>query len=249
MPGAFDPPTRPQGFGGPRAAAQAGLRAAFGAPGVVMGASFVGFGALVRQSDLALWHGLASTITGWALPGQIALVELYAAGASLISIALAVALSNARLLPMTVTLMPVLRSPRWARWTYFLAAHYVAVTGWAAAMRVCPAIPADQRLPYFAGFTVTLWTATIAATALGFYLAGALPPEVSLGLVFLNPIYFMLVFAESAQQRTRALALGLGAVAGPSVHLLSPDWGLLISGLGAGTLAYALDRLWARRHA
>jgi len=249
MPGAFDVPERSAGFGGPRAAALAGLRHAFGAPGLVMGASFLGFGALVQQSDLALWHGLASTITGWALPGQIALVELYAAGASLLGIALAVALSNARLLPMTVTLMPVLRSPRWPRWGYFLAAHFVAVTGWAAAMRVCPAIPPAERLPYFTGFTLTLWLGTIATTAIGFCLAGAVPPQVSLGLVFVNPIYFMLVFAESAHQRTRALALGLGALAGPSVHLLMPDWGLLLSGLGAGTLAYALDRLWARGHA
>ena len=249
MPGAFDLPETDQGFGGPRAAALAGLRQAFGAPGLVLGASFLGFGALVKQSDLALWHGLASTITGWALPGQIALVELYAAGASLLSIALAVALSNARLLPMTVTLVPVLHSPRWPRWTYFLAAHYIAVTGWAAAMRVCPAIPPDQRLPYFTGFTVTLWSATIATTAAGFYLAGAVPQQVSLGLVFLNPIYFMLVFAQSADQRMRALALALGALAGPSVHLLTPDWGLLIAGVGAGTLAYALDRLWARRRA
>ncbi|MBK1671590.1 branched-chain amino acid permease [Rhodovibrio sodomensis] len=249
MPGAFEIPDSDQGFGGPRAAARAGLRQAFGAPGLVLSASFLGFGALVRQSDLALWHGVLSTVTGWALPGQIALVELYAAGASLLSIALAVALSNARLLPMTVTLVPVLRAKRWPRWSYFLAAHYIAVTGWAAAMRVCPAIPPDERLPYFTGFTVTLWTGTIAATAIGFYLAGAVPQQVSLGLVFLNPIYFMLVFAESAKQRMRALALGLGAVAGPAVHLLSPDWGLLISGVGAGTLAYALDRLWARRHA
>jgi predicted branched-subunit amino acid permease len=248
MPGAFQIPDNDGGFGGPRAAALAGLRHAFGAPGLVLGASFLGFGALVRQSELALWHGLLSTVTGWALPGQTALVELYAAGASLLSIALAVALSNARLLPMTVTLVPVLRSPRWPRWSYFAAAHFVAVTGWAAAMRVCPAIPAEQRLAYFTGFAATLWLATIATTAIGFYLAGAVPAQVSLGLVFLNPIYFMLVFADSANQRMRALALALGALAGPTVHLLSPDWGLLISGVGAGTLAYALDRLWARRH-
>jgi predicted branched-subunit amino acid permease len=249
MPGAFDLPDSEQGYGGPRPAGRAGVRQAFGAPGVVMGASFLGFGALVRQSELALWHGLASTVTGWALPGQIALVELYAAGASLLSIALAVALSNARLLPMTVTLMPVLHSPRWPRWSYFLAAHYVAVTGWAAAMRVCPALPAAERLPFFAGFALTLWVVTIATTAAGFHLAGVVPQPVSLGLVFLNPIYFMLVFAEGANQRTRALALGLGAVAGPPLHLLTPDWGLLIAGVGAGTLAFALDRMWARRHA
>jgi predicted branched-subunit amino acid permease len=241
-------PQGPDGFGSPARAARAGARQAFGTPGVVMAASFLGFGALCRQSGLELWHGLLSTVTGWALPGQIALVELYAVGASLLAIALAVAFSNARLLPMTVTLMPVLRSPRWPRWTYFAAAHFVAVTGWAAAMRVCPAIPAEQRLPFFSAFTVTLWVVTIAATAAGFQLAGTVPATVSLGLVFLNPIYFMLVFAEGADNRMRALALGLGAVAGPAVHTLSPDWGLMIAGVGAGTLAYALERwLGARR--
>lgn len=72
-----------------------GTRDAFGTPGIVMGASFIGFGSLVRESGLALSYGLASTATGWALPGQLALVELTAAGGSLIAITLAVALTNA----------------------------------------------------------------------------------------------------------------------------------------------------------
>jgi len=235
------------GFGSPRAAARAALRDTAGAPAVVLGASFIGFGALVRQNGLSLWHGLLSTATGWALPGQIALVELYAVGASVLAIALAVALSNARLLPMTVTLMPLLRAPRWSGWTYFAAAHFVAVTGWAAAMKVCPRIPEDERLPYFTAFAAALWAMTMATTAVGFFLAGAVPGYVSLGLVFLNPIYFMLVFAGDANVRMRALALGAGAVCGPGLHLVAPDWGLLITGLLAGTLAYAAEKLWSRR--
>ncbi len=165
----------------------------------------------------------------------------------MVAIALAVALSNARLLPMTVTLMPMLRAPRWPGWTYFAAAHFVAVTGWAAAMKVCPRIPPEERLPYFTAFAGILWVMTLATTAIGFVLAGALPGYVSLGLVFLNPIYFMLVFAGDAGVRMRALALGLGAVVGPAMHLLAPDWGLLITGVLAGTLAYAIERAWRWR--
>src|SRR3546814_4248723 len=59
--------------------------------------------------------GLFSTTTGWALPGQVALVELYAVGASLTAIVIAVGLTNVRLLPMALSLMPHLRTPGTSR--------------------------------------------------------------------------------------------------------------------------------------
>lgn len=235
-------------YSSPAAAAFGGFRDSLGLPSVALAASYVGFGSLCRESGLSLWLGMASTATGWALPGQLALVELYAAGASVLVIALAVALTNARLLPMTVTLMPLLRHPGTARWRYYLAAHFVAVTGWAIAMQRCPGLPAEQRLPFFLGFTVTLWSVTLAATAAGFLIADALPDSLSLELVFLNPLCFMLIFAADLGVRPRALALGFGALAGPLLHLLSPDWGLLLTGLVAGTAAFLVDRAWERRH-
>jgi predicted branched-subunit amino acid permease len=70
---------------------------------------------------------------------------------------------------------------------------------------------------------------------------------VSLGLVFLNPIYFLLVFIVDLQQRLRALALVSGAVLGPPLHALSPDWGLLLAGLVAGTAAFAIDHAMRSR--
>jgi len=225
----------------PRRAYVEGIRRAAGVPAIVLAASFLGFGVLCRESGLALEHSLFSTMTGWALPGQIALVELYGVGASWIAITIAVALSNARLLPMTVTLLPFLRHPGTPRWQYYLAAHFIAVTGWANAMQVCPTLTTRARLPFFMGFVTLLWSSTIVTTAIGYYLPGVLPTGVTLGLVFLNPIYFMLIFAADARARARALALGIGAVAGPVFHLISPDWGLLATGLVAGTLAFVID--------
>ena len=237
------------GYGSPRQAALTGMRHAAGVPARVLGASYLGFGSLIQGADLAVWHGLFSTFTGWALPGQIILVELYSLGASVLIVAAAVAMTNARLLPMTVALMPYLRSPGTPRWRYYLFAHYVAVTGWAAAMRRCPGLPEPERLPYFAGFAVTLWSITLVTTAVGFYLADLLPGYLTLGLVFLNPIYFMLVFVADARHRARILALGIGALCGPLLHLVSADWGLPLTGLLAGSLAFFGDRLWSGRHA
>jgi len=240
-------PSAPSRTMTPAGAVRFGIVQACGAPAVVMSASFVGFGALARQSDFLLGHALLSTASGWALPGQVALVELYAAGASILAIALAVALVNARLLPMTVTLLPLLRARGTPRWRYYAAAHLVAVTGWAAAMRDCPRMPARARLPFYFAFAGTLYAFSMAATAAGFLLAGSVPTVVSLGLVFVNPIYFMLVFAGDVRRLTRGLSLAFGAVLGPPLHLLAPTWGLLITGMAAGSAGYALARWWERR--
>ena len=224
-----------------------GLRNALGVPVLVLCGSFLGFGALVRESGMALWLGLFSTATGWALPGQIAVVELFSVGASFLVMGSVVALTNARLLPMTVTLMPVLRAPGARRWPLFLAAHWVAVTGWAEMMTNGEKIEAHFRLPYFFGYSMTLWTSTLASTAIGYLAADGLPSIVTLGLVFLNPIYFMLVFAADLRDRMKVYALAAGAVLGPALHLLTPDWGLLLAGVLGGTTAFFADRLFERR--
>src|SRR3546814_16032908 len=83
-------------------------------------------------------------------------IELYSLGGSLLVVAAAVAMTNARLLPMTVALMPYLRHRGTPTWRYYLFANHVAVTAWAASMRVCPRVPTAPRLPYFAAFGTLL---------------------------------------------------------------------------------------------
>lgn len=156
------------------------------------------------------------------------------------------ALTNARLLPMTVAVMPWLRTPGVPRWLYYLAAHWIAVTGWAQAMRVAPLLPPAARLPYFLGFSLVLWPATLVGTALGFFVAGGLPLPLLLGLVFVNPIYFMLVFAADLRVKPRVYAMVLGAIAGPLFFLASPDWGLMATGFVAGTAGFLLGKAQER---
>ena len=232
-----------RGYGSERAAFFAGMRDIVGAPGFVLAATYVGYGSLVRVSEWPVWLGLLNSLTGWAIPGQIVLVELFATGAPLAAIAIAVWLTNMRLLPMTLALMPMLMAPGVPRWRYYGAAHFIAVTGWVQAMRECPLLPLEERHPYFTGFAGSLFVMTLGATTVGYYLAGSVPTSVSLGLVFLNPIYFMLIFAADARSRGRIMALGSGAVCGPLFHIVSPTWGLMLTGLVAGTAAFAADRL------
>lgn len=230
-----------------KSVALSAAREAIGLPSLVLFASYIGFGSLVRQSGFGLSAGLASTVTAWALPGQVALVELYAAGASVITIAGAVLLTNARLMPMVIVIMPLLRRPGVSWVSYVTVAHLVAVTSWANALRRLPDIPVGDRLRWFVAFALTLFVTSLFGTAMGFFLAGQVPAAVTLGLVFLNPIYFMLILATDLRERARALAFGFGAVSGPLLHLASPDYGLLITGVVAGSAAFGLDWLLARR--
>lgn len=227
-----------ESFGSPARAFLGAAREAMGAPALVLGASYIGFGSLVRASDMTVAMGLYSTFSGWALPGQVALVELYAVGASLAAIIVAVGLTNVRLLPMTLALMPHLRAPGTKRWVYYLAAHLIAVTGWVNAMRRCPDLPEEERLPFLFGFSGMLWVVCLVATVAGYYLAGSVPAQVSLGLVFLNPIYFMLVLTADLRDPARLRAMGLGAMLGPLFYFVDPDWGLLLTGVVAGTLGW-----------
>ncbi len=223
-----------------------GVREGLGAPGLVIAGSFLGFGSMVHGSGIGLPAGLLSTLTTWALPAQIAMVELHGIGASLLVNAMAVWLTNTRLMPMTITLMPHLTKGSGIGWRQYLACHFIAITSWAVAMRRCPAIPEADRYDYFMGLGITLWAISTAATGLGFWLSGSLPPSVSLGLVFLNPCYFLLLFLADLGPRVRVLALIAGGTLGPLLHLINPDWGLLITGLAGGSAAFLADRLWRR---
>jgi predicted branched-subunit amino acid permease len=108
-------------------------------------------------------------------------------------------------------------------------------------------MPVAQRLPYFMGFAGTLWGVSLVTTGFGFALAGAVPLPVTLGLVFINPIYFMLMTAADVRSRARVLAAVLGAAGGPALYLLTPDWSLLLAGVGAGTLGFLLGGGFRRR--
>jgi len=230
-----------------RRAVLLGAREALGLPAVTLTASYLAFGSLVRGSGLGLLPGLATTFGLWALPGQVALVELYGVGASLLVIAATVALTNARFLPMTVVLMPHLRARGRPSWLYYLSAQLIAVTSWVLAMQHAPKLAEEERLPYFLGLSLVLWGGCFLGTAAGFVLAGGLPHALSLGLVFLNPLYFMLIFALDLRERSRLLSLLAGAALGPLFHLISPDWGLIATGFVAGSFAFLLDRALAGR--
>lgn len=211
-------------------------------PALVLVVSLIGFGSLCRQSGLSIDFALISTAVMWALPGQIAFVELHSAGNAYLAIVLAVAMANARFFPMTATLMPLLRpGVRRKSWLYVLA-HLVSFNSWVWTLRRSPELPVLARAPYYVAFVAVSFVAGMTGVALGYVLAGVAPPSVALGLVFLNVTYFVLMLSD-ARRLPALLAVIAGAIGGPLLHLVSSDWGLLITGVVGGTLAFLGARI------
>jgi predicted branched-subunit amino acid permease len=226
----------------PRAAMLGGARDALGMPVLGLASTQIGFAAIARDAGWDIWVTAASTAFIWAVPAQVLIVELYTAGTAIAVILLGVAVVNMRFLPMSAALMPHLAAGGVSRGRLLYAANFIAILNWAYSMRRCPALPADQRIPYFLGFGYTILACGVPATVIGYVLAGTLPEAVTLGLVALPPIFFGLVFISGAGRAAEGWALVLGAVAGPLFHLASRDWGLMIAGIAAGSAAFAIDQ-------
>lgn len=235
------PPKTPL-YASPRAAFWGGVVEAARVPMLIMGASFVGFGSMIKNMDWSLGNALYSTFSTWALPGQIAMAEMAAEGAPLMAIVLAVFFINARLLPMVASLLPQVRREGMPAWGYYLGAMLIAATSWVGTMRRLPDLLPDQRFSFMVGYGLLLYTGSPLFTAAGYLLAGHVPEPITLGLVYLNPLYFLVLFLVDLRSRTKVMALAFGALLGPTTYLFAPDWSLVATGLIGGTAAWMLGR-------
>lgn len=221
--------------------------AATSVQGVVLFASFIGFGGLIRDIGFPLGAAVLSTLLVWALPAQVLLVGGYAAGTAAPVIALAVGLSSVRLFPMAASILPYLRGGRRSIGLQFLAAHFVAVTAWIEGMRRLPTMRHDGRLPFFFGLSCTLVLSSMISTAIGFHLAGTLPRALAAGLLFLTPLSFLIQLSHNARDLVDRLALAFGLILAPFIAEIGGRLDLLWTGLLGGGAAWAVHRFRKRR--
>jgi predicted branched-subunit amino acid permease len=217
-----------------------GAVAAVGAPAVAMAVTFLAFGAAVATAGLGLGWAITASLAVYGMAGQVVL--LGAAGGAALPAALGATVANARFLPMALAISPWLGTG-WRRW---LALPFIAITPWAAAMRVLPALPATHRLAWFLGFALVSWTVAGLATAAGHRAAPFLGPGLLAALLFTNPLYFALLLAADLRVAAPRRAIVAGVLAAPVALLLPPAWALLGAGLLGGTLAFIIGWLRGR---
>ncbi|MFD2239021.1 AzlC family ABC transporter permease [Aureimonas populi] len=226
-----------------------GARGIFSAPAMILVLSMIGFAGLARDAGISWTHASFMTFAIWALPAKIILVGAITAGASLPATALAVGLSSVRLMPMVVSLVPRLRAPRTRTRTLLILSHFVAITCWVFAMERIDRVPRESRVPFFAGFAITLTVVNTVVVALLFNLMGQLPGLVTGALAFLTPAYFLMSLFGSSRETTGWLGLLTGMALLPPANWLFPQFDILVAGIVGGILAYVGGRAIDRRRA
>ena len=227
------------------AAFRRGLRAAVCTGGLVLCGSFVGFGALIEASGLSIGQGVLMTLTMWALPGQVVLVNMMDSGAGILASAIAVTLTAVRLMPMVVVLMADVRVPGRPFWLHMLVGYFTAATVWLESRRVFPGMEREARLPFVLGISIAFVPTMGGLTVVGFLVADLLPPLLSACLVFLTPIYFLLGLLASARDRIDWLSMAFGGALLVGFQGVLPDFAMMIAGVAGGTAAFAIGR-WGR---
>ncbi len=215
---------------------------------LVLFGTFIGIGAFAHDSGFTLGWILASTVLVWAGPAQVILISTSHAGATLLESSLAVTLSAIRLLPMVVSVLPMLRSPKTKMRHLVLSAHLVAVTVWVESFRLLPHVPRERRIPFINGLGCTLVVLSMIAATLGYGLAANLPPILAAAVLALTPLTFLLSTARNARRLVDKLALALGLALYPLVSMMQTGIDILISGLTAGSIAFGVH-LWRKRFA
>ena len=216
---------------------------ALGTPTFLLMTTMLGIGGLVRDLGFPVWAGTLSTLLVWAGPAQVILFGAIGTGASLPAIAFAVALSSARFLPMTVSLMPLIRKGGLGILPSLLSAHFVAMTTWVEGQRLLPDVPPAVRFPFFIGYGIVLILCAALATHAGYYLYTALPVALAAAFLFTTPLFFTAAMIAGARTLADWVALVIGFfLTAFLASYLPAGFDFLIIGGAGGTIAYAVHR-------
>ncbi|MDI9331571.1 MAG: AzlC family ABC transporter permease [Alphaproteobacteria bacterium] len=222
-----------------------GMRWAFDAPIWVLFAGMLGIGALGKSQGFSDVYMVASSFFVFAQPGQIVLMEMLLTGAAAVPIALAVGLTSARFFAMGVSLFPLFHRHH-RNWRIVPAAHTLSMTTWALCMRAFDGMPRRLRWYFYLGVCIPCFLISLPGTWLGFHLAGRVPEAITLTLVMLNPLFFVMTFADIKLPINR-WAAGFGALLMPLFNQWDAGTSLLLTAVVGGTLAYGIQRWRDRR--
>ena len=218
-------------------------------PATVLLSAFIGYGGITREAGLDLGPAAFSVPAIWALPSHLIMVAGIASGASILTIIVGTTLASMRMLPMTMALVPEIRTPRSRTWHLLLACTLVALTAWVHTLNVARTLPVRARLPYYVGFVTTLAACATLVTVVTYLIAGTLPPLLGAGLYFLTPLYFSVSIWATCRRRVEYLAAIIGFFSAPVIAMVWPSLTVLIAGVGGGLLAYLFHRFSGRKRA
>ena len=215
----------------------------YDSPAIALTCCFIAIGALFKNLGFNIQESIFSTVLTYALPGSLVMAESMLIGASLLNIFLAVWLVNARLYPMTVSLMPLLMDKTQPKWKYYLSCHFIAVSAWLIMKSKYQSVQRKYRIDFWIGIGTATWLIAIIGTIIGFLASDYLDKNMMIGLAIVNPIYFTCMIFGAMKTIQVSLSVVLGGILGPLFFLILPEWSILIGGFTAGTIAFLIGEL------
>ena len=216
---------------------------ALDSPAIALGCCFVAIGALLNNLGFNIQESIFSTMLTYALPGSLVMAESILVGASLLNIFLAVWLVNARLYPMTVSLMPLLMHKNQPRWKYYLSCHFIAVSAWLIMKSNYQQVEKENRIDFWIGIGTATWSIAILGTIIGYFASDYLNKDMMIGLAIVNPVYFTCMMFGAMKTIQITVSVILGAILGSLFFFISPEWSILFGGFIAGTIAFFIGEL------
>ena len=212
-------------------------------PAIALGCCFIAIGALLKNIGFNIQESIFSTLLTYALPGSLVMAESLLVGGSLVNIFLAVWLVNARLYPMTVSLMPLLMHKNQPRWKYYLSCHFIAVSAWLIMKNNYQTIKKENRIDFWIGIGTATWSVAIIGTIVGFLVSDYLNKDMMIGLAIVNPVYFTCMLVGAMRKIQIFFSVVLGIILGPLFFFITPEWSILFGGFIAGTIAFFVGEL------
>ena len=93
------------------------------------------------------------------------------------------------------------------------------------------------RVEFFTAFTIGTFVVGTIGTILGFTLAESLPAAGVQALIFVTPLYLLLLTARSPKAQVQ-LAVVAGCVLVPAFHAWIGDLAIVLGGVVAGSIAF-----------
>ena len=218
-----------------------GVVDAINIPGFALGSTMTGFAVIAKEAGFDFWMVVATTASVWGLPGQVAFASLYATGASLVLIFVTVALANMRMMLMVISGADImhLRKRNMPLWRRVVMMHFLAITSWAQIGFMQTRYNPEQLVTYYTGFSLMIFVFGMSGTMAGFFFDDLIPPEFLRIIIFITPIYILLLVINSRQTINR-LAVVIGGSICPFLYVALGSWSVLAAGLIGGTMAMGL---------
>ena len=215
-----------------------GIFDAINVPGFALGSTMMGFSIIAKEAGFNIWMVVLTTVSVWGMPGQVAFASLYAVGASLFLIFIAVTLANMRMMLMVISGANILninkfKLPLWKKVIIF---HLMAITSWAQIGFMKDQIKNEDLIKYYSGFSITIFTFGILGTLIGFYIGDYISNGFLRVLIFITPLYILLLVVNSKDHINRA-AVYTGGFFAIIFYPIAGTWSILISGVLGGSIS------------